>query len=144
MALTGIRGTGAFANDQLGKNGEFGGVILETLKPLEQDACCCCAHFAERLANGGQAGSMVVGELDVVKTDDGDVLGDTEIGVAKSADGSNGSHVVEGNDSGERTTALEEGLDDGIAEFGRRDVAFELDSKFRQDGNIEFLSLIHI
>lgn len=59
------------------------------------------AHLMEWLADGGEAGVLEGGGLDVVEAYDGDVIGDAEAGLAKRADGCDSGDVVEGEEGGE-------------------------------------------
>lgn len=139
LAVLEIGGARAFANHQFGRNRKFRRIVSETLKPLQKDASRAGTHFAQGLADGGKARSVIIGELDVVETDDGDILGNAEVGVAKSANGADCGHIIEGNDGGKDTAALQEGLHNGITKFGRRDVAFQLDGELRHYGNAKLL-----
>lgn len=89
------------------------------------------------LADGGDAGNVIGGGLDIVVADDGDVFGDAESGVVEGADDAHGGDVVEADDGGEGGGFPEDFLDAGIADFGGVGVLFEADGESFADGEVE-------
>src|SRR5581483_4685220 len=84
------------------------------------------AHFAERLPNCGQSRDLISGTLNVVKADDGNILGDAQTSVPNGADRPHRGNIVEGEKGSERSPRSKQFLRDFVAEFRRRRVSLKL------------------
>jgi hypothetical protein len=69
-----IRGSRAFPDDQLRRGSIFRRIISKTLEPLKKNSRGACSDLTQRLANSSQTGRVVVGKLDIIKSDDGYIL----------------------------------------------------------------------
>src|SRR5208282_4761163 len=106
----GIGGHGGFPDDQLRNDGHVLGIILFAAKALEQDTRCSYSHAAQGLPDGGEAGVMEGGPLNVVEANNGHVFGHLEVMVAEAADDADGGDVVEGDERREGAFLIEEVL----------------------------------
>lgn len=133
------RGSGGVADDELGVDGEGGGLGRRGVAAdeAEERGCGGLTHGAQRLANGGER--RIVGGCgeDVVEAEDGDVGGDAEAGGAQSEDGADGGDVVEGEERCERYAADEEPAGGFRAGLGAGIGLFKLDDKLGIDGEVE-------
>jgi hypothetical protein len=103
-ALAGYAG-GGLADDEGGLYGDAAGVGGGGVgDAVEKDGGGQLAHVLERLADGGEAGDVVLGGDDVVEANDGDVGGDAHAGFVEDAHGADGGGVVEGDEGGEEVS----------------------------------------
>ena len=131
---------GGFADDELGGEPDgFGVGLVGSLDALDEESRLRTSHLVEGLADGGEAGVVVLGDDDVVEADDGDVARTGEAGVFDGADGADGGGVVEAEDGSEVVGAGEEIADGRVAEFGRPGVLLEVDAELGADGDADLL-----
>src|SRR6266850_4051983 len=134
-----IRRGRSFTNDQFGRHGKFHRVVFKSLHSLQEDARGSFPHVMQRLADGSEARIVVGRNLNVVEADYGHVFWHAEIGVSKGTNRANRGDVVEGNDRREGSPLLQQFLDNGVAEFGRSQIALQLDRQLRTDFNRQLL-----
>ena len=113
-----IGNRGCFANNQLGRDGQFRRILAKSLEPLQQNSRRGFSHIAQRLPNGCESGGVVGRELDIVEADHGNVIGHRQIGVLKSANRANGGHIVESYNCRESLATLQERLNHRITQLG--------------------------
>src|SRR6202012_2354473 len=100
---------------------------------LEQRRRGKFAHRLQGLANRSEAGNVVVGGLNVVEADDGEILRNTKTAIVQCANGADRRDVVEADDGGEVAAAHQQLLRAGIAEFGRLHVFLEMHGEIGRD-----------
>ncbi len=65
-----FRGQCGFSDYQLGKHWDHFGVAALAADSAQEDRGGCCAHAAQRLPDGGEAGVLEGGGLDVIEAYD--------------------------------------------------------------------------
>lgn len=110
---------------------------------FDQFASGSLSDGVEGLLNGGEGGKCDAGLDDIVETEDGEILWNAPAGGAKSVDGADGGHVVEGHQRGELTAMGDEliGAPGTFFDGGERHQvkALELDDEVGINGDGEFL-----
>lgn len=122
------RGGGGLANDKLRLDVDAFriGSILGPGNAVKEGACGKLAHLTQGLANGGEAGMLEGGALNVVESDHGNVFGHAETGFAKGADGADSGDVIEGEERGEQLAGRKQLAGDFIAERRRSAIVGKL------------------
>lgn len=113
-----LRRTRCLANDQLGRYGDLSRNFQAVYAP-QQGPRGRLTHFSQWLANCRQPWDIESRERDVVKTDNGHILRNTQIGVSQGANGANRRHVVECDNGGKTLAAAQEGLHHRVSQFRR-------------------------
>ena len=83
-----------FANDQLWFDGYLRRVFLLAFHPVKQALGRNFSHAFQRLAHGGQTGSVKSRPGNVIEAHDRDVLGNTQSLLLQGTDGADGGDVV--------------------------------------------------
>ncbi len=110
----------ATADDEFWLNDNFFqiGRVGWAVDALEQCLGRRNAHLAQRLPHGGQRRILVRRALDVIKSNNGNILRDAEAGFAQRLDSTNRGNIVERKESREWLTESKEFLGDFMSEFG--------------------------
>src|SRR2546423_5652840 len=92
----------------------------DAVDAVEHDAHGGRSHSFHRLADGGERRGVQSRTGHVVETDHRTMLGYTDAGPGQSADRSEGAHVIEGQQGGERALLADEFLSQLIARLEAR------------------------
>ncbi len=127
----GRRTSGGFADDEPGLDHDLTavGIGADASDTAQESFGGRSPHYAERLAHGGQRWILIGCALNVIKTDDGNVLWHTQPGLAKRTNGSDGRNVVKSEKSGKCFVRCQQLSGGFVSEIGRWRVSFELRSK---------------
>ena len=86
--------------------------------------------MAQRLADGGEAGILIGGALNVVEANDGNVFRDALTEFAKSLNSANRGNIIKGKQCGEDFATLEEVAGDVVTNLRRWRIVGELGGEF--------------
>src|SRR6476620_12108376 len=109
------------AHDQLRRDFAVRGVDFaffeDGINTVDYDADGGGAHGFHRLADRGERGRIDGRGGDVVKTNDGALLGNPDARLAQGANRSEGAHVVKGQERGEGTLLADEVFGEFVSQF---------------------------
>lgn len=104
-----------FADDKLGFDRDLIAKAFQAVEPIQNALRRNSSHIRKGLTDRCKPWAAKGCQLDVVETDYRDIDGNAEAQIFQRAHGTNGGHIIEGNQGGKPFTAGEQLADDRIA-----------------------------
>ena len=108
-------GLGGFADDKFGFDRDLITKAFQAMEPIQDALRRNSSHIREGLTDCCKPGIAEGRQLDIVETNYGDISGNAEAQVFQCAHGTNGGHIIEGNQGGKPFTAGKQLADNRVA-----------------------------